>query len=382
MILAIFFLIEPIMTRFFTRWSWLLLFPLVAAIHCRKQQPQPADAATLQDSVILSGLSHPWALELDQENHLWITERGGRISRLNLANGNHQPILTISEVDARGEGGLLDMALHPNFAQNGWLYVVYNYASPSGYREKLVRFTWNPTNQNLESPTTLLENIPAATIHNGSRLLINGSHIFMSTGDAANPSLAQDPQSLAGKILRLNLDGSVPNDNPIPNNPLWTLGHRNPQGLVFYNNNLYSSEHGPNNDDEINVIEKGRNYGWPQVEGYCDEAGEENFCSSNNVREPIQAWTPTIATCGLAAYNSDRIPQWKNSLLIATLKNQRLYQLKLNAQGTAVEEVKEYYTSQYGRLRDVIVSADGKVYLCSSNGNNDRIILIDKTSNP
>jgi glucose/arabinose dehydrogenase len=285
-------------------------------------------------------------------------------------------------VDARGEGGLLDMALHPNFAQNGWLYVVYNYASPSGYREKLVRFTWNPTNQNLESPTTLLENIPAATIHNGSRLLINGSHIFMSTGDAANPSLAQDPQSLAGKILRLNLDGSVPNDNPIPNNPLWTLGHRNPQGLVFYNNNLYSSEHGPNNDDEINVIEKGRNYGWPQVEGYCDEAGEENFCSSNNVREPIQAWTPTIATCGLAAYNSDRIPQWKNSLLIATLKNQRLYQLKLNAQGTAVEEVKEYYTSQYGRLRDVIVSADGKVYLCSSNGNNDRIILIDKTSNP
>lgn len=360
----------------------MLLFPLVATIHCRKQQPQPADAATLKDSVILSGLVHPWALELDHQNHLWITERGGRISRLNLTNGQHQPILTISEVDARGEGGLLDMALHPNFAQNGWLYVVYNYAASAGYREKLVRFTWNPSTQSLGSPSPLLENIPAANIHNGSRLLIAGAHIFMSTGDAANPSLAQDPQSLAGKILRLNLDGTVPNDNPLPNNPLWSLGHRNPQGLVLYNNRLYSSEHGPNSDDEINIIEKGRNYGWPQVEGYCDEAGEENFCNSNNVQEPIRAWTPTIATCGLAAYNSDRIPQWKNSLLLATLKNQRIYQLKLNAQGTAVEEEKEYYTSQYGRLRDVIVSEDGKVYFCSSNGNNDRIILIDKSSTP
>src|SRR4030095_1738498 len=118
--------------------------------------------------------------------------------------------------------------------------------------------------------------------------------LFVTTGDASNQSLAQSISSPNGKVLRLNLDGTIPADNPVAGNPYWSWGHRNPQGLVYANNILYSSEHGPSNDDEVNIIERGRNYGWPNVQGFCDAGSEPAFCTANNVREPLKAWTPTI----------------------------------------------------------------------------------------
>jgi glucose/arabinose dehydrogenase len=203
--------------------------------------------------------------------------------------------------------------------------------------------------------------------------------LFITTGDAANQSLPQNTNAVNGKILRLNLDGSIPADNPVAGNPYWSFGHRNAQGLVFANNIMYSSEHGPSNDDEINIIEKGRNYGWPTVQGYCDLSGEIAFCSVNNVKEPIKAWTPTAAVCGLDYYNSNLIPQWKNSLLMVALKNARLYQMKLDGNFTSITESNEYFTNSYGRMRDVCISPSGKVYICTSNGgNSDRIIEISK----
>ena len=148
------------------------------------------------------------------------------------------------------------MALHPDFLTNGFLYVVYNYNSANGYREKVVRYTFN--NNSISNPTTIIENIPAASIHNGSRIRVinesNGVKIYFSTGDASNAATAQDLNSRSGKIFRLNADGTIPADNPIAGNPLWTYGHRNPQGLVFVNNKLYESEHGPNIEDEVNSI--------------------------------------------------------------------------------------------------------------------------------
>jgi len=197
-------------------------------------------------------------------------------------------------------------------------------------------------------------------------------------GDAAEPALAQTASSLNGKILRLNPDGSIPGDNPVAGNPYWSWGHRNPQGLVFANNKLYSSEHGASSDDEINIIEKGRNYGWINVQGFCNESAEQSFCTANNIKEPIEAWTPTIAPGGLDFYNHDLIPQWKNSLLLATLKNSRLYQLKLNDAGTEITSTNEYFNNKYGRMRDICISPAGKVYICTSNGSNDRIIEISR----
>ncbi|HET9431717.1 MAG TPA: PQQ-dependent sugar dehydrogenase, partial [Chitinophagaceae bacterium] len=226
-------------------------------------------------------------------------------------------------------------------------------------------------------PVILLDNIEAASIHDGSRLLIVGDKLFISTGDASNQSLPQNTSTLNGKILRLNLDGSVPADNPVPGKPYWSFGHRNAQGLVFANNRLYSSEHGPNSDDELNIIEKGKNYGWPEVNGYCNENEEKNFCATNQVVEPILAWTPTIAACGMDYYNHALIPAWKNSLLLVALKNARLYQLKLTPDFSSVATTTEYFTRDYGRMRDVCISPGGKVYICTSNGyNNDKIIVI------
>ena len=139
---------------------------------------------------------------------------------------------------------------------------------------------------------------------------------------------------------------------------------------------MYSSEHGPNNDDEINIIEKGRNYGWPAVEGFCNTASEQSFCTANNVKQPLKAWTPTAAVCGLDYYNNAAIPQWKNSLLLVSLKNARLYQLKLDPSFTTIISTNEYFTNDYGRMRDLCISPAGRVYICTSNGNDDKIIRI------
>jgi glucose/arabinose dehydrogenase len=140
------------------------------------------------------------------------------------------------------------------------------------------------------------------------------------------------------------------------------------------NGKIYSSEHGPTTDDEINIIEKGRNYGWPDVHGYCNESGEQTFCTASNVKEPIEAWTPTIATSGLDYYNNDLIPQWKNSLLLATLKDATLYQLKLDNTSGDISNSNTFFKNKYGRLRDICISPEGKVYICTSNGSNDKII--------
>ncbi len=325
----------------------------------------------LKTKVLVSNLQLPWELVYGPDNLIWFTEKSGKISRLNPATGDVQLLHSIAEVREQGEGGLLGMALHPDFNANPYVYVFYGYGNP--YRNKVVRFSYN--NNSLSNPQVLLDNIPAGSIHNGSRLLIIGDKLFITTGDAADTNTPQNTSSLAGKVLRLNLDGSMPADNPFPNNPIWSYGHRNAQGLVAVGNKIFSSEHGPESDDEVNIIEKGRNYGWPQVKGKC-EGNEVGFCNENNVAESIIEWTPTLAPSGMAYYNANYIPQFKNSLLLTFLKGARLMQLKLNANQTAIAKTQELYKGEFGRLRAVCVSPEGKIYICTSNGSQDKIIEI------
>lgn len=340
--------------------------------------PVPPTYAAIEARVLTPNLNYPWEILWGPDNFIWMTEKNsGKISRVDPANGLVTPVFTIPDVVANGEGGLLGMVLHPNFTNQPFVYVSYNYNS-GGYKEKVVRYSYNGTT--LNNPLTIIDNISASGIHNGSRLLISPDQkLFITTGDAATSSIAQNASALNGKILRLNLDGSIPADNPTPGSPVWTLGHRNPQGLVMVNNILYSSEHGPNNDDEVNIIEKGRNYGWPNVEGFCNTGSEQTFCTTNNVREPLKAWTPTIAVCGLDYYDNDAIPQWKNSLLMCTLKDTKLVLLKLSGDRQTITSDSIYYQGTYGRLRDICISPQGAVYISSSNGGNvDRIIEIKK----
>lgn len=353
------------------------LFLALFIANCKKKSTEPS--ATLPDvelktKVVLSNLNNPWEILYGPDNLIWFTEKSGKISRLNPSTGQVTTLHTITDVRVNGEGGLLGMVLHPDFTNSPYVYVVYNYGTT--YREKVVRYSY--AHNALNNPITLIDQIPASSIHNGSRLLISNGKLFISTGDASDTSTPQNINSKSGKILRINLDGSIPADNPYPSNPVWSYGHRNPQGLAMVGSKLFSSEHGPDSDDEINIIEKGRNYGWPNVKGFCNETGEQSFCSSNNIAQPLIAWTPTIAPSGLTFYNSDYIPQFKNSLLLALLKDSKLMQLKLDDAQTKIEETKNFYVNEFGRLRAITQSPEGKIYICTSNGSNDKIIEISK----
>lgn len=346
---------------------------------------RPDAAGNLQTRVLNDELNFPWEILWGPDNYIWFTEREGRVKRMNPQTGEAILVAEIDEVATFTDfNGLLGMALHPNFNNNPYVYLVYNYVGANdAYLEKIVRYTYS--GGTLTSPMVLVDGIigkkDGAFIHNGSRLVIGSDmKLYATTGDAnLRFDLPQNPASPNGKVLRINLDGSIPADNPYPNNPAWAIGFRNSQGLVFGLGRLYSSEHGETTNDEINIIERNRNYGWPFVEGFCDLPAEQTFCNANNVREPIFTWTPTVAPSGTEFYDKNHIPQWKRSLLVTFLKDRRLRQMRLNETGTAIESVQEYFVNQFGRLRDVAISPDGKVYLCTDNGDNaDMIIEVTK----
>jgi len=361
-----------------------------AALAVQAQAPALSTFAvgptTVTVSALTPNLDTVWELLWGPDNFLWMTERYGRISRVNPATGAVLPVLTLPDVTENNESGLLGMVLHPDFATSPYVYVVYNYTDAGALKEKLVRYTYAAATNSLTAPFVLLGNIVATTNHSGSRLCILADRtLLMTTGDALQASEAQNRASLNGKILRLNLDGTIPANNPTPGSRIYTLGHRNPQGLVqLANGRIYSSEHGPSTNDELNRIEPGRNYGWPNVEGYCDLPNEQVFCAANNVREPLTTWTPTIAPAGLTYYNHPAIPGWRGSLLLSVLRGSKLVQLPLDATGNTIATRTDFLTT-YGRLRSVCVSPQGRVYVGTSNrdgrgtpvATDDRILVLE-----
>ena len=346
---------------------------------CNSASDKSTLVDTPSDSVrtVKKGLNYPWEILWGKDNHIWMTERGGKISKIDPKTGATVFSFSIAEVSSRGEGGLLGMVQHPDFLNNGLFYVVYNYTRGGDYPEKMVQLQFK--NGSVSLVKTLIDNIPGADFHNGSRLLIPDSanpKLFMTTGDAMVQNNAQNTGSLSGKVLRFNLDGSIPGDNPFPGSPVWSYGHRNEQGLVVVNGIMYASEHGPTIEDELNIIEKNRNYGWPEVNGPCDRSSEKNFCNTANVKEPI--WSSgggTLAVCGLDYYNSNKIPAWKNCLLMLTLKDASLRALKLGTDGKTIASQETYFKLRFGRLRDICISPAGNVYICTSNGSNGDLLL-------
>lgn len=325
-----------------------------------------AQSQQLAVRTVAADLDTPWEILWGPDDWLWVTERPGRISRIDPETGEQRILAVLTDVYEQGESGLLGMALHPNFADSPHVFVAYTWREGSQILERIVRFTYNGST--LGDMRILLDRIPGATIHDGCRLFILSDRtLLVTTGDANVAARAQDHQSLNGKVLRLRLDGTIPDDNPFPASPVWSLGHRNAQGLAWHDGILYSSEHGPNSDDEVNIIERGRNYGWPNVMGYCDSPTEAEFCRAHAVVEPIAVWTPTIAPCGLAYYVGGRIPEWENSLLLTTLKASRLLVLKLDSTRRRVVRQQQFLGGQLGRLRCVCVSPDGQVFLGTSN---------------
>ncbi len=326
------------------------------------------ETSQLAVSVVATNLDYPWDLCWDnyQGNILWFTEIKGTVNQLNTDTGAIKTLLRLDDVLVKKSYGLLGFAVHPDMEHHPYIFLHYTYLKNEEIRTKLVRYHYS--NGMLESPKVLLEDIPGATYHNGSRIVISPDNkVLISLGDAGRKRLAQNVNEITGKVLRLNMDGTIPSDNPIKDSPVWSWGHRNVQGLVFGNGKLYSSEHGEANDDELNIIRAGGNYGWPDVTGYCNEPYEIGYCKDSTIVEPIKAWTPTIAPSGIAYYGSKVIPEWTNSILVGSLKGTSLRVLKLSPDGTTVEDELIAFNRQFGRIRDVIAAPNGDIYLCTSN---------------
>lgn len=322
--------------------------------------------AQMTTRVIADDLFIPWELVYGPDAHIWFTQKNGYICRLDPVSENLDTLYHETNVVVQNEGGMLGMALHPDFSNNPYVYVAYNYTN-NGYKERIARYTYNSSTNTLGSPITLLEDIDGTNIHNGCRMAIVANQLYITTGDAANQSIAQDVNALNGKTLRINLDGSFPRDNPVANSPVWSWGHRNAQGLVYANNRFYSSEHGPSNDDEVNILQKGRNFGWPNVHGYCDGGSEQTFCNDSNVVEPIMAWTPTLAVSGIDYYDHPMFPALQNSILMTTLKDRKLHQLQLNSTHDQITNSNVISLVSGDRLRAICIDPDGRIYISTSN---------------
>jgi glucose/arabinose dehydrogenase len=318
---------------------------------------------------------------------IWVTERGGSILRVHPRTGAISRVATIPGVVEINVSGLMGMTFHPQWAKHPYVYLVYTDSAPRiGMRNRLVRMRYS--GGALGPQEVLIDNIPGGAMHNGSRLAIGpDGFLYMTMGDNDVPDLAQDTTSLNGKVLRLTLDGRPAPGNPF-HNAIYSYGHRNPQGLAFNpkTRQLYVSEHGPADNDEVNLIRRGGNYGWPNVHGFCDNdigPDERAFCRAHHVVEPLMAWTPTAAVDGMAIYLSDRIPGWKNSLLLTTLKDETLFRLTLSRDGTRIVGRDALYKGAYGRLRHVLVGPQGEVYLATNTsgsgpveGSPDRILRV------
>jgi aldose sugar dehydrogenase len=334
-----------------------------------EQQPPPAgpvvDTFTAADGtrfgvqVVASRLEIPWAMAFAPDGRLFVTERPGRIRILQNGTLLPQPAGSLADVFTTGESGALGLALDPQFATTHFVYVTYTAQTPGGAVGRLVRF--REVANTLGEAAVLLDNVPAANIHNGSRVKFGPDGLlYVTFGDAASPSVAQDVAALNGKVLRLTREGRAPADNPFAS-PVWSLGHRNPQGLDWHPGTgvMYETEHGQVGNDEVNVIERGRNYGWPVIEGNERQAGME---------APIATFSPSVAPSGAAFYRGTALPAFRNDLFAAALRGQALLRVRLDpADPRRVQSTERLLENRFGRLRDVVSGPDGFLYLCTSN---------------
>ncbi len=318
---------------------------------------------TLVKETVATGLEVPWDLTFTPDGTLYFTERIGNIKKV--LNGSTVNIAHPLEVWAEKESGLMGLDFSPDYPTQPYLYVCYSYLESEGViKNRVSQLTVN--SDSLSDEKILIDAIPGNTNHDGCRIVFAPDKtLYITMGDAKVGGNAQDTKSLSGKTLRINVDGTIPTDNPF-GNAVWSYGHRNSQGLAFHSNgNLYGSEHGDADEDEINLIAKGANYGWPFVEGLCNTASEETYC---DLQEPLKVFTPTIAVSGIAFYNGDMFPEWKGDLLLASLKSGLLYQIDLDSSGNIIGDKIIINNDQgYGRLRDVEVAPDGSIYIAISN---------------
>lgn len=322
-------------------------------------------------AIIAQNLDTPWGIVFLPDKSILVTERAGRIKLID-SNGSleEKPVAVIDSVIEIGEGGLLGVALHPNFSANRYIYFYYTYeGNDNKTQNKVVRMTY--IDKKFKEEKVIVDKIPGAPNHNGGRIKFGPDNfLYITTGDAQNPSLAQDTTSLAGKILRVTDEGKPVSDNPF-GNIIFSYGHRNSQGLAWdENGRLWATEHGRSGIlsglDEINLIDPGKNYGWPIIQGDEKKDGME----SPRLHSGSNTWAPAGAVF------------IGNSIIFGGLRGKALYQAVIDGDNI---KLKEHFKSEFGRIREVILGPDGYLYITTSNrdgrgtpkSGDDKIIKID-----
>jgi glucose/arabinose dehydrogenase len=312
---------------------------------------------------VAANLQIPWSIDWIPDGAALFTERGGSLRIIRDGVLASDPLLSLSV--SSGEGGLLGVAVDPDFGDNHYIYLYYSTrGTDNALINKVVRYQF--ANGTVTEDRVLVDGIPGAQYHDGGRIQFGpDGKLYITTGDAGRLALAQDLDSLAGKILRIDRNGAVPAGNPFANSPVWSFGHRNPQGLDWdAAGNLVATEHGPSGErgrahDEINLILPGANYGWPNVIGGELEEG---------MREPIlHTGSDTWAPSGAEFYDGDRIPGWTGKYFVAALRGAHLHMVDLDLPNNAVISNEKLFQDEFGRLRDVQTGPDGFLYLLTSN---------------
>jgi aldose sugar dehydrogenase len=320
---------------------------------------------------VVGGLEVPWSIVWAPDGRMIFTERAGRVRVYEKGQLKTEPLFTVPDVEQKAESGLMSIALHPQFASNHLLYLSYAYKGPDKSDEQRVRVVrYREAPAGLTDRKVIIEDIPAAQFHAGCRLRFGpDGKLYITTGDATNRELAQQLDSLAGKILRVNDDGSVPDDNPFVGRPnarpeIWSYGHRNGQGIDFQpgTNLLFETEHGPSvfdgppGGDEVNIVEKGKNYGWPVIHHRETHEGMES---------PLLEYTPACAPASGAFYRATKFPQFKENFFFGCLRGERIIRVVL--EGRRVVSQEDLLAGKYGRIRDVAQGPDGFLYFSTSN---------------
>ncbi|RJR27866.1 PQQ-dependent sugar dehydrogenase [candidate division WWE3 bacterium] len=316
--------------------------------------------------LVAEGLSVPWGIVFTSDDRFLFTERTGSIREFKKGKLSEKSLLILSDVNAISEAGLMGLEKDPDYPNSKYLYTSYAYSDNGNLKVRIVRLIDGDSELTVDK--VILENIPAASNHAGSRLKFGPEgKLYITTGDATQRNLAQDINSLAGKILRLNPDGSIPEDNPFDGSPVYSYGHRNPQGIAWNpeTGTMYSTEHGPSvfdgpaGGDEINIIYEGGNYGWPLV---SHEKTKEGMVS------PAQVFTPAVAPASAMAYSGKLFPQFKYNLFFGALRGEGLYRIIL--EGKTLDKVAGFQKLpevDLGRIRDVVESPSGEIYFSTSN---------------
>ena len=317
---------------------------------------------------VASGLEVPWGFAFLPNQDLLFTERPGRVRLIENGKLRAEPVFVVPDVEPSSESGLMDVSIHPDFAKNNFVYLAYAYGK-DGKRDKVVRYKL--VANKLTEPKVIIEDMPSASNHAGMRARFGpDGKLYITVGDATDWEDAQDNNSLAGKTLRLNDDGSVPPDNPFVGKAgyrpeIFSTGHRNAQGLAWQPGSglMFQTEHGPSGfegrgggADEVNIVERGKNYGWPTIYGNRKQAGLES---------PLLEYSPACAPASGAFYNGAAFPNFKGNFFFGCLRGQRLIRVVLD--GRRVVSQENMLSETYGRIREVAEGPDGYIYFSTSN---------------